>query len=159
MYYRLFILVFKEIKLIASATWVFYGSYFVRLFVMFFKFGLILLRYYSTNSVLFLSHDFHVWYDQYYKSYLLLLTCLLLGQVDFQHLYFFCLWWLYFFSGLKSFLIILIPLSSISFFPKRFLTSLIMLSSISFIFLKLSTIHHYRLWKKTLTFIRNKNLL
>ena len=44
----------EEIKLIAMVNWIFHVSYFLR-FMMPFKYGLILLRCSSTDSVLFLS--------------------------------------------------------------------------------------------------------
>ena len=45
----------KEIKLISIANWIFQESDFLRSFMKSFKYGLILLRYYSFDSVLFLS--------------------------------------------------------------------------------------------------------
>ena len=45
----------EEIKLIAIAIWIFQVSDFVRLFMISFKYDLILLRHYSDDSVLFLS--------------------------------------------------------------------------------------------------------
>ena len=44
-----------ELKLMAIANWVFHVLDFLRLFMMCFKNGLYLLRYSSTDSVLFLS--------------------------------------------------------------------------------------------------------
>ena len=44
----------EEIKLIAIVNWIFHVSHFLRLFDVF-KHGLILLRYFLTDSVLFLS--------------------------------------------------------------------------------------------------------
>ena len=45
----------EEIKLIAIVNWIFRVPDFVRLLMMSFKYGLILLRYSSTDSHLFLS--------------------------------------------------------------------------------------------------------
>ena len=45
----------EEIKLFAIVNSIFYVSDFLRLFMMSFKYRLILLRYSSTDSVLFLS--------------------------------------------------------------------------------------------------------
>ena len=45
----------EEIKLFAIVSWIFHVSGFFRLFMVSFKCGLILLRYSSANSVLFLS--------------------------------------------------------------------------------------------------------
>ena len=45
----------EEIKIFAIVKWNFHVSEFLRLFVMSFKYGLILLRYSSTDSALFLS--------------------------------------------------------------------------------------------------------
>ena len=53
---RSFSLSMEEIKLFAIANWIFHQmSDFFRLFIMSFKYGLILLRYSSAYSVLFLS--------------------------------------------------------------------------------------------------------
>ena len=48
----------EEIKLFAIVNWVFHVSDFLRLFIMSFKYGPILLRYSSTDRVLFLSSLF-----------------------------------------------------------------------------------------------------
>ena len=45
----------EEIKLFTIAYCIFHVSDILRLFIMSFKYGLILLRYYLTDSVLFLS--------------------------------------------------------------------------------------------------------
>ena len=45
----------EVIKLFAIANWIFYVPDFIRLFMISFKYGLTLLRYSSTDSVLFLS--------------------------------------------------------------------------------------------------------
>ena len=45
----------EEIKLFAIVSWIFYLSDSLRLFMMSFKYGLILLRCSSTDSILFLS--------------------------------------------------------------------------------------------------------
>ena len=45
----------EKLKLIAIVYWIFHVLDFLRLFIMSFKYGLILLRYSSANSVLFLS--------------------------------------------------------------------------------------------------------
>ena len=45
----------EEIMLFAIINWTFHVSDFLRLFMMSFKYGLILLRYSSTDIVLFLS--------------------------------------------------------------------------------------------------------
>ena len=45
----------EEIKLFAIVYWIFHLSEFLRLFIIPFKYGLILFRYSSTDSVLFLS--------------------------------------------------------------------------------------------------------
>ena len=44
----------KEIRLIVTANWFFHVSNFLRSFMISFKYGLLLLRYSLTNSVLFL---------------------------------------------------------------------------------------------------------
>ena len=45
----------KERKLIAIINWIFHASDFLRFFMISFNYGLILLRYLSTNNVLFLQ--------------------------------------------------------------------------------------------------------
>ena len=45
----------EEIKVIAIVNLIFHVSDFLRLFMISFKYGLILLRYFSTDSVLFPS--------------------------------------------------------------------------------------------------------
>ena len=45
----------QETKLFAIGNSIFHVSYFLRLLMMSFKYGLILLRYSSTDSLLFLS--------------------------------------------------------------------------------------------------------
>ena len=45
----------EEIKLFAIGNWIVHLSDFLRRFMMFFKYGLILVRYSSTDSVLLLS--------------------------------------------------------------------------------------------------------
>ena len=45
----------EETKLIAIVNWIFHVSDLLRSFIMSFKYGLILLRYSLTDSVLFLS--------------------------------------------------------------------------------------------------------
>ena len=45
----------EEIRLIAIVNWIFHVSDFSRLFMMPFKYSLILLRYSSTDNILFLS--------------------------------------------------------------------------------------------------------
>ena len=45
----------EEIKIFSIVKWYFHGSNFLRLFMMSFKYGLILLRYSLTDSALFLS--------------------------------------------------------------------------------------------------------
>ena len=45
----------EEIKLFDIANWIFHVSDFLRLFMIPFKYGLILKRYFSTDTVLFLS--------------------------------------------------------------------------------------------------------
>ena len=45
----------EEIKLIVAVNWIFHVSDFLRLFMISFKYGLILLRYSLIESVLFLS--------------------------------------------------------------------------------------------------------
>ena len=49
------LLTLQEIKLIAISNWILNVSDFLRLFMIFFKYGLILLRYSLTDSVLFLA--------------------------------------------------------------------------------------------------------
>ena len=50
----------EGIKLFVTVNWIFHLSDFLRLFMISFRYGLILLRYSSTNSVLFLSSSFHI---------------------------------------------------------------------------------------------------
>ena len=50
----------EEIKLFAIVNWIFHVSDFLRLFMMSFKYGLILLRYSSTDSVLLYHLNFHI---------------------------------------------------------------------------------------------------
>ena len=45
----------EEIKLLANVNWILNVSDYLRLFIMSFKYGLVFLRYSSTDSVLFLS--------------------------------------------------------------------------------------------------------
>ena len=45
----------EEIKLFAIVNWIFHVSDFLELFMISFKYGLILSKYSSTGSVLFLS--------------------------------------------------------------------------------------------------------
>ena len=45
----------EDIKLIAIVNWFFHVSYFLRSFMIFFRYGLNLLTYSTTNSVFFLS--------------------------------------------------------------------------------------------------------
>ena len=45
----------EEIKLFAIVNWIFHLPDFLRLFMMSFEYGLILLRYSSTDGILFLS--------------------------------------------------------------------------------------------------------
>ena len=49
------LLTLQEIKLIAISNWILNVSDFLRLFMIFFKYGLILLKYSLTDSVLFLA--------------------------------------------------------------------------------------------------------
>ena len=49
------LLSFEEIKLIVIVNWIFHKSDFLRLFMISFKYDLILLRKFSTDSFLFLS--------------------------------------------------------------------------------------------------------
>ena len=51
MHHMLFIIIFKRNKISCYVNWIFHVSYFLRLFVSF-KYGLILLRYFLTDSVL-----------------------------------------------------------------------------------------------------------
>ena len=44
----------EEIKLLTTVNWIVHLPVFLRLIMMFFKYGLILLRYCSTDSDLFL---------------------------------------------------------------------------------------------------------
>ena len=55
MHYMLFVIIFARTKVICYCELNFQVSDFLRLFIMFFKYGLILLEYSSTNNVLFLS--------------------------------------------------------------------------------------------------------
>ena len=45
----------EEIKLIAIVSWIFCVSDFLRLFMIFFKYGLILSKYFSTDPALYPS--------------------------------------------------------------------------------------------------------
>ena len=47
----------EDIKLFAIANWIFDVLDYLRLFMMSFKYGIILLRYYSTDSVFILSYS------------------------------------------------------------------------------------------------------
>ena len=116
----------QEIKSVAIVNLFFYVSDFLRLHMMSFKFGLILLRYSSTDSVLSYHRYFHIQYNYYSKNYLLLLVYNNL----FLHALFLFLIALFFFN-LKRFFTSLIIVSYIYFFSlKRFFLSLIKLSSI-----------------------------
>ena len=53
----------EKIKLFNTINWIFHLSDFLRLFVMSFKYGLILLRYSSTDGILFLSLFFGIQYN------------------------------------------------------------------------------------------------
>ena len=64
----------EEIMLFAIVNSIFHGSDLLRLFMMSFKCGLILLRYFSTDSVLFRSLLFCIQYNCYFKNYLLILV-------------------------------------------------------------------------------------
>ena len=50
----------EEMKVIAIVHWIFYVSDFLRLFIMSFKYGLVLLRYSSTDSVYFYHRYFRI---------------------------------------------------------------------------------------------------
>ena len=67
----------EKIKLIATADWVFHVLDFLKLFMMSFKNGLIILRYSSTSidSVFFFYYRyFQIQYNYYSKKYQLLLV-------------------------------------------------------------------------------------
>ena len=64
----------EEIMLFAIVNSIFHGSDLLRLFMMSFKYGPILLRYFSTDSVLFRSLLFCIQYNCYFKNYLLILV-------------------------------------------------------------------------------------
>ena len=66
----------KDIKLIAIVNWIFHVSDVLRSFMISFKYGLILLRYSSIDSVLLLlTFFFRIQYICCSKNYLLLLVC------------------------------------------------------------------------------------
>ena len=52
---RSYLLPIEEIKVFAIVNWIFYASDFLRVLMMFFKYAPNLLRYFSNDSVLFLS--------------------------------------------------------------------------------------------------------
>ena len=64
----------EEVKLIAIVNWIFHMLNFLKLFMMSFKYSLILLRYSATDSVLFLSPLLYIQYSCYSKNCLLLLV-------------------------------------------------------------------------------------
>ena len=67
-----------EIKLFAIVNWIFHVSDFLRLFMTSVKYGLILLRYSETDSVLFLSslllHSIKLLLQEYFLLYFLFNT-------------------------------------------------------------------------------------
>ena len=75
MHYMLFIIIiFKRNKSIVTVNLILHVSDFLRLVMISFKYDLILLRYSSTDSVLFLSPLFCIQYNYYSKNYQLLLV-------------------------------------------------------------------------------------
>ena len=138
MHYMLFIITYREI--IAIANWITHVADFLRLFMISFKCGLILLRYFSTDSVLFPSPYFHIrcnlcWFIIifFFISKRFLISLSILSLIT-----------LFYFFNLKRFFKILIVVSSITVFNlKRFVTFLIML-----IIFKTWTFHPFMLWKK-----------
>ena len=124
-----------EIKLIAIVNWIFQVSGLLRLFMMSFKYGLILFGYSPIESVLFLSPLLSYWRLNYLlkKSYLLLMVyhnLLYAKKVPNISKYSFFNCFLFFFQT-KRFLISLTAMSSFSFFSlKIFLTFLIKVASI-----------------------------
>ena len=72
-------LTLEERNLIAIVNCIFHVSEFFRSSMISFKYGLILLKYFSNDSFYFYYHYFHIQYDSSFKSYLFLLvsTCLL----------------------------------------------------------------------------------
>ena len=55
MIYMLFIITYGKTEVFAIIDWIFHESDFKRLFMTSFKYGLIFLKYFSDDSVLFLS--------------------------------------------------------------------------------------------------------
>ena len=113
----------EEIKLFAIVNWIFHESDFLRLFMMPIKYDLILLKYCSSESILFLS-PLHLYFPLflycYSKNYLLFLLLT-------TYYYWFVI--ICFFFMLKKFLISLSILSLIALVSfsslKRFLICLI----------------------------------
>ena len=120
----------EELKLFAIVNWILHVSKRLRLFMVPFKYNLILLRYSSSDSVYFYHHYFCIQYNCYSQNYLPMLKKIL---NFFKYSVF--NWFSSFISSLR-----------------RFLVSLIMFSSS-----RLNVFHHYMFWKKIIT--KNKNLL
>ena len=72
--YTLFVITYRKNKVTCHCQLDFPLSDFLRLFIISFKYGPILLRYSSTDSALFLSPLVYIQYNFYSKSYLLLLV-------------------------------------------------------------------------------------
>ena len=64
----------EKIKLIGIVNWIFHVSGFLILFRMSFKYGLVLSRYSSTDSVFFYHRYSDIQYSYYSKNYLFLLV-------------------------------------------------------------------------------------
>ena len=115
----------KEIKLFTIVNWVFHVSDVLRLFLMSFKYGLISLRYSSTDSVLFLSLLLSI-------AVTFVFNIIVSPKINYS--YWFIIILFFFFMFKKIFLISLyiLPLiTSISFFNlKRFLISLLVVPSL-----------------------------
>ena len=122
----------EEIELIAVVYWISYVSIFLRLFMMSFKYGLIILSYFSTDRVFFsvtatvifnLIVTPKITYSYWFRT----IFFFMIKKVPniFNYFIFNCC---IFFFSLKRFLISLIVASSISFFTlKWFFKYLIML--------------------------------
>ena len=124
MHYLLFIIIYRRNKVICYWNGIFQVSDFLRLFIISFKYGLILLRHSSTHNALFLLPILLYSIYSYSKIYFLTkkIFLIFLSNVSLVALFSF--------SSLKAFLISLSILSLISSFYlsslKRFLMSLIM---------------------------------
>ena len=137
----------EEIKLFNIANWIFYVSYFLRLFIMSFKYGLILLRYSCTDIVLYcfitIGFMFNIIFTPWitYSYYFMIIFFFFFFKKNFNASNIFN--YFSFFFDVKRFLISLITVYFSSFSWKRFLIPLIISSPFS-----LRILLRFILWKK-----------